>query len=73
MKIIDVELANNAYPVYLGTGLLTDRSLWNKHLAAGKTLIVSNDVVAPLYLDAVRSALGSREPDVHIIPDGEPF
>ena len=73
MNIINVELEANAYPVYLGRGLLTDHSLWNKHLGAGKTLIVSNDVVAPLYLDTLKSALGGRDLDVHIIPDGEPY
>jgi len=73
MKIINVELANNAYPVYLGHGLLTEHSLWDKHLGSGKTLIVSNDVVAPLYLEALKSTLSARDPKVHIIPDGEPF
>ena len=73
MNTINVELASNSYPVYLGHGLLTEQSLWDKHLGPGKTLIVSNDVVAPLYLDALKSALGARDPEVHIIPDGEPF
>ena len=43
MKTIHVELAANAYPVYLGRGLLSDRTLWEKHLGGGKTLIISND------------------------------
>jgi len=73
MNIINVELANNAYPVYLGHGLLSDHSLWQKHLATGKTLVVSNDIVAPLYLDALKSALSGRDLEVHVIPDGEPF
>jgi len=73
MKTINVELENNAYPVYLGHGLLSDSSLWRKHLAKGKTLIVSNDVVAPLYLDKLRGALNGIEQEIHIIPDGEPM
>lgn len=73
MKTINVKLESNAYPVYLGRGLLNDQSLWQKHLGTGKTLIVSNDVVAPLYLEALKPALGGREIEVHIIPDGEPF
>jgi 3-dehydroquinate synthase len=71
-KIIDVALASNAYPVYLGSGLLTEHSLWNRHLGAGKTLIVTNDVVAPLYLQQLMSALGGRDIEVHVIADGEP-
>ena len=73
MNIINVDLANNSYPVYLGHGLLTEQSLWDQHLGSGKTLIVSNDVVAPLYLEALKSAMSAHRPEVHIIPDGEPF
>ncbi|MBT8049059.1 MAG: 3-dehydroquinate synthase [Xanthomonadales bacterium] len=73
MKTIQVKLASNTYPVYLGHGMLADPELWRRHLGTGKTLIVSNEVVAPLYLEAVRSALGGGEVDVHIIRDGEQF
>jgi 3-dehydroquinate synthase len=72
VKIIDVELASNAYPVYLGRGLLSETSLWNRHLGAGKTLIVTNDVVAPLYLEQLKSALSGRDTEVHVLADGEP-
>lgn len=72
IRTIDVALASDAYPVYLGSGLLSDSSLWNRHLGAGKTLIVSNDVVAPLYLGQLRSALAGRAVEYHVIPDGEP-
>lgn len=73
MNTINVELAANAYPVYLGHGLLTDSSIWQRHLGGGKTLIVSNDVVAPLYLESLKAALTGRQPETCIIPDGEPF
>jgi 3-dehydroquinate synthase len=73
MKTIEVQLASSAYPVYLGPGLLSDSSLWQAHLGSGKTLIVSNDVVAPLYLEPLVSGLESRQAEIHIIPDGEPY
>ena len=73
MNIVNVDLASNAYPVYLGRGLLNDQSLWQRHLGTGKTLIVSNAVVAPLYLEALKSGLSGSDPDIHIVPDGEPF
>jgi 3-dehydroquinate synthase len=66
-------LATNAYPVYLGHGLLGDPSLWQQHLGQGKVLVVSNDTVAPLYLETLRSALAGRPFELHIIPDGEQF
>lgn len=73
MNIIDVQLAAGRYPVYLGRGLLGDAGLWRKHLGPGKVLIVSNDTVAPLYLDVLRAALGERGAEVHVIPDGEQY
>ena len=73
MHTISVKLAANAYPVYLGQGLLADPALWQPHLSKGKVLVVSNDTVAPLYLETLRSALAGREWELHIIPDGEQF
>lgn len=71
MNTINVELAANAYPVYLGHGLLGDAELWQRHLGTGKTLIVSNEVVAPLYLERLQVALGNIHAETLIIPDGE--
>ena len=58
MMTINVELAANAYPVYLGRGLLSNAAQWQKHLGQGKILVVSNDTVAPLYFDHLKQALG---------------
>ena len=68
-----MKLASSSYPVYLGSGLLTAAELLERHLGSGKTLIVSNDVVAPLYLGQVRTSLANRDVEIHIIPDGERF
>jgi 3-dehydroquinate synthase len=73
MKIINVELAANAYPVYLGRDLLGDAVLWRRHVGQGKVLIVSNETVAPLYLDRLQSAFDGLQASVHVIPDGEQF
>jgi 3-dehydroquinate synthase len=71
VQTIPVALAADAYPVYLGRGVLADAELWRRHLGDGKLLVVSNETVAPLYLDRLSSALGDRERDVHVLPDGE--
>lgn len=73
MKTIDVQLAENAYPVYLGQGLLTEPELWRRHLGKGKILVVSNDVVGPLYLDSLTATLAGKDIEVHTLPDGEQF
>ena len=71
METIQVDLGNSAYPVHIGRNILTDGSLWQRHLGSGKTLIVTNDIVAALYLERLRSSLPGREAEVHVIPDGE--
>lgn len=73
MKTINIELPENSYPVYLGRGLLLDSDLWDQHLDDGKILVVSNETVAPLYLDALLNTIGDRDCEVHVIPDGEQF
>ena len=73
MKTINIELPANSYPVYLGRGLLLESALWDQHLNDGKILVVSNETVAPLYLDALLNTIGSRDCEVHVIPDGEQF
>jgi 3-dehydroquinate synthase len=73
MKTINVELAANAYPVYLGRGLLSDAELWRKHLGQGKVLIVSNETVAPLYLQSLQPALEGLQAEFHVLPDGEQY
>lgn len=73
MKTINIDLPANSYPVYLGRGLLLESTLWEQHLGDGKTLVVSNETVAPLYLDALLATLGSRDCEIHIMQDGEQF
>jgi 3-dehydroquinate synthase len=69
---IAVDLQEKSYPVYLGHGLLSDRARWSSHLGSGKILVVSNDVVAPLYLDNLCSTLSGFDLETHIVADGEP-
>jgi len=66
---LTVALGSRSYPIYIGPGLIGDPALYPS--AAQQILIVSNDVVAPLYLQAVRAALGDRDVQTVILPDGE--
>ncbi len=73
MENIRVELGARAYPIYIGEGILDDASLYAGHLVAGRAAIVTNAVVAPLYLDRVRRTLaagGAQTIDI-VVEDGE--
>ena len=71
MQTILVNPARSSYPVYLGHNIISDPEVWKRHLGRGKTLIVSNEVVAPLYLHQLQAALHGRDVSVHVIGDGE--
>lgn len=68
---LQVGLGARSYPVRIGPGLLARRSSYPEDLVGADVLIVTNDVVAPLYLDAVTQALGQRRVETLVLPDGE--
>jgi len=73
MQTIRVELAERSYTVTIGSGILgTDHSAIQ--IPAGSAaLIVSNETVAPLYLQAIRNSLAGVKTYTLILPDGERF
>jgi 3-dehydroquinate synthase len=66
---IVVALGDRSYPIHIGPELLTNTDLYG--LAAKQVLIVTNEVVAPLYLQRVQTALRGHEVDTVVLPDGE--
>ncbi|MDH5692629.1 MAG: 3-dehydroquinate synthase [Gammaproteobacteria bacterium] len=73
MKTLNLELGDRSYPIYIGKGLLGNSKLLSPHLTGKQVLIVSNETVAPLYLDKTLSGLSSYETDTVILPDGEQY
>ena len=72
-EILEVDLGERSYPIYIGAGLLGDAELLLRHVPRGRIAVVSNATVAPLYLERVRVALGDRLAAVKILPDGEQY
>jgi 3-dehydroquinate synthase len=73
MDTIEVNLGTRSYPIHIGSGILSDTDLIGRSTAASQLLVVSNEVVAPLYLDSVASAFGDRQLNSLILPDGERY
>ncbi|MGQ0544463.1 MAG: 3-dehydroquinate synthase [Betaproteobacteria bacterium] len=70
MESLRVALGSRAYPIHIGAGILADPALYAPYLR-GSAAIVTNVVVAPLYLQSVKSALrGARVAEV-VVADGE--
>jgi 3-dehydroquinate synthase len=70
-RTITVELGERSYPIVIGRGLLGGSFDLDEYLAGGDCLIVSNETVAPLYLDALRANLSGKSVESLALPDGE--
>jgi 3-dehydroquinate synthase len=73
MRTLTVELGERSYPIHIGPGLLSRPELMVPHVEARQVMVVSNETVAPLYLDAVRAVLSGYQCDDVILPDGEQY
>ncbi|MDO6524423.1 3-dehydroquinate synthase [Motilimonas sp. 1_MG-2023] len=73
MEILNVDLGERSYPIYIGAGLLAQAQLFTPAIKAKKVMIVTNDVVAPLYLQQLKQTLAEYSIDEVILPDGEQF
>jgi len=72
MHTVNIDLGNRSYPIMIGDGLLDDPTLLNQFVQ-GKAMVVTNDTIAPLYLDKVMAALGNTPKSSVVLPDGEEF
>ncbi|HEX8988482.1 MAG TPA: 3-dehydroquinate synthase [Rhodocyclaceae bacterium] len=73
MRTLTVALGERAYPIHIGPGLLERGQLVAEALATPRVAIVSNEVVAPLYLEKLSAGLRAAGVAVTpiILPDGE--
>ena len=72
-KTITVELGFRSYPIVIGEGLLGGRFDLSDYVIGDDCLIVSNETVAPLYLDKLKTNLGGKTIATIELPDGEAY
>jgi 3-dehydroquinate synthase len=68
-----VSLGERSYSVHVGRHLLDDSSVFSDVLGGGRVLVVTNETVAPLYLEHLENTLGARLADSLVLPDGESY
>ncbi len=72
MKKLIVPLdKERSYPIYIGQKVLANADYLLPHIHGKQVCIVTNDTVAPIYLEKVRSLLSDFQVDVVVLPDGE--
>jgi len=73
LKILNLELGDKSYPIYIGSGLLADKNYLEKHIQGKQVMIVTNTTVAPLYLEYLCKCLKNYKIEKVILADGEKY
>jgi len=71
MITLTVNLAERSYPILIGSGLLGQPGILDPYVPGNDVLIVTNDTVGPIYLEPLKTVLGSRNIATVELPDGE--
>lgn len=73
MKQLTVELGERSYPIFIGQGLLGKSDLVAPYVAGSQVMIVTNETVAPLYLERTKAMFSNFDVSVTVLPDGEQY
>ncbi|MBV1950642.1 MAG: 3-dehydroquinate synthase [Cycloclasticus sp.] len=74
LEVLTVELGSRSYPIYIGDGLLVNQNLLKKHIVGDQVMVVTNETIAPLYLNQfIENFSDDIEVKLVILPDGERY
>lgn len=71
MPTLQLDLGTRSYPIYIDSGLFDNSDLLSSHIRNKRICIITNTIVAPLYLSRLKERLTGFELDEIILPDGE--
>lgn len=72
-RTIQVELGIRSYPIVIGDGLLGGGFGLDDYIKGDDCLVVTNETVAPLYLDKLQANIKGKTVASIELPDGEAF
>lgn len=73
MQQLTVNLDDRSYPIHIGSGLIDRVELLAPHIAGRQVCIVTDDTVAPLYLERLTRTLADYAVLPVVLPTGEAF
>jgi 3-dehydroquinate synthase len=73
MKTLTVSLGERSYPIYIGSRILESDEFLARHLSSSQVMVITNETVAPLYLERVKQGLKGKETAEVTLPDGESY
>jgi 3-dehydroquinate synthase len=68
---LEVELGARSYPILIGSGLLGQVGVLDPFIGGRDVLILTNDQLAPLYLEPLRKLIRGSRVEQLVLPDGE--
>lgn len=71
MQVLTVNLDDRSYPIYIGEQLLAQPELLTRHIRGRQVCVITNDTIAPLYLESLCAGLNDYQVSRVILPDGE--
>jgi 3-dehydroquinate synthase len=73
VRRVEVDLGERSYPILIGPGIISSAESYVHSIRSQQVMVVTNETVAPLYLDTVLQALGGFHVEQVILPDGEQY
>ena len=74
LRRLTVDLGDRSYPIIIGPGAIADSGNFTPYIRSRQLLIVTNETVAPLYLDTLLRTLGDHyRIESVVLPDGEEY
>ncbi|WP_038090059.1 3-dehydroquinate synthase [Acidihalobacter prosperus] len=73
MISLNVDLGERTYPILIGPNLLDDPEPLRRAIGGVSAVVVSNETVAPLYLERVQAHLAGLRHEAVVLPDGEAY
>ncbi|OEC36668.1 3-dehydroquinate synthase [Pseudomonas cuatrocienegasensis] len=71
MQTLHVDLGERSYPIYIGADLLGQAQLLAPHIVGRQVAVVTNETIAPLYLERLLASLAGYNVVSIVLPDGE--
>ena len=74
MVELKVDLGERSYPIFIGSGLLSQQSVFFPYIQSDRVVVVTNTTIDPIYSEKIVSLLSQRFSVDHIVlPDGEKY
>ena len=71
MRQLNVDLGDRGYPIFIANHLLQDSRFFTPYIRGRQVAIVSNETIAPLYMQSLENALSDYDLLKIVLPDGE--